>query len=84
MFPGVQHINPVLSPDQQSYLAVRCIYMPVYRHLGSERVYLPLQKVADTPFHIQGDDADYNYVFMPSVSVVRVVHIQNIILGLFL
>ena len=24
--------------------------------LGYERVYLPLDKVADTPFHIQGDD----------------------------
>ena len=23
-------------------------------HLGYERVYLPLHKVADTPFHIQG------------------------------
>ena len=28
----------------------------IYRHLGYERVYLPLYKVADTPFHIQGDD----------------------------
>ena len=28
----------------------------LYRHLGYERVYLPLGKVADTPFHIQGDD----------------------------
>ena len=26
------------------------------RNLGYERVYLPLYKVADTPFHIQGDD----------------------------
>ena len=26
------------------------------RPLGYERVYLPLCKVADTPFHIQGDD----------------------------
>ena len=25
------------------------------RHLGYERVHLPLYKVADTPFHIQGD-----------------------------
>ena len=25
------------------------------RPLGYERVYLPLYKVADTPFHIQGD-----------------------------
>ena len=28
----------------------------LFRHLGYEGVYLPLGKVADTPFHIQGDD----------------------------
>ena len=28
----------------------------IYRTLGYERVYLPLGKVADTPFHIQGDE----------------------------
>ena len=28
----------------------------IFRPLGYERVYLPLYKVADTPFHIQGDD----------------------------
>ena len=27
-----------------------------YRPFGYERVYLPLCKVADTPFHIQGVD----------------------------
>ena len=27
-----------------------------YRSLGYKRVYLPLYKVADAPFHIQGDD----------------------------
>ena len=27
-----------------------------YLSLGNERVYLPLFKVADTSFHIQGDD----------------------------
>ena len=32
------------------------IYSAAYRSLGYERVYLPLCKVADTPFHIQGDD----------------------------
>ena len=26
------------------------------RHLGYERVYLPLYKGADTHFHVQGDD----------------------------
>ena len=28
----------------------------IQRPIGHERVYLPLYKVADTPFHIQGDD----------------------------
>ena len=32
------------------------IHIYIYRPLGYERVYLPLCKVADTPFHIQGDD----------------------------
>ena len=27
----------------------------INRRLGSERVYMPLFKVADTPLHIQGD-----------------------------
>ena len=31
----------------------------VFCNLGYERVYLPLCKVADTPFHIQGDDIKY-------------------------
>ena len=31
-------------------------YMEILRHFGYERVYLPLHKVADTPFHIQEDD----------------------------
>ena len=28
----------------------------MYRPLGDQRVYLPLGKMADTPFHIQGED----------------------------
>ena len=32
------------------------IYSSIDRHLGYERVYLPLYQVADTPFHIQGDE----------------------------
>ena len=31
----------------------------LYRSHGYERVYLPLCKVADTPFHIQGDKLSY-------------------------
>ena len=30
--------------------------MSTFRPLGYERVSLPLCEVADTPFHIQGDD----------------------------
>ena len=38
-------------------LRLLCMYFPGYyvyinRHLAYERVYLPLCKVADTPFHI--------------------------------
>ena len=29
--------------------------IPINRALGYERVYLPLYRVTDTPFHIQGD-----------------------------
>ena len=32
----------------------------IFRPPGYERVYLPLCKVADTPFHIQGDDLLFN------------------------
>ena len=32
----------------------RCVGL--FRHLGYERVYLPLYKVGDTPFHIRGND----------------------------
>ena len=35
------------------------ILLRTYRPLGYERVYLPLCKVADTPFYIQGDDTIY-------------------------
>ena len=31
-------------------------YVMIFHPLGYERVDLPLHKVADTPFHIQGDD----------------------------
>ena len=31
-------------------------YTLTYGHLGSQRVYLPFCKVADTPFQLQGDD----------------------------
>ena len=32
-----------------------CLKTYTYRSHGYKRLYLPLYKVADTPFHIQGD-----------------------------
>ena len=42
----------------QPYLLITAmtIILGIFRPLGYERVYLPLCKVADTPFHSQGDD----------------------------
>ena len=34
----------------------RTVKVEIFRPLGYERVYLPLYEVADTPFHIQGND----------------------------
>ena len=39
-----------------------------HRPLGYERVYLPLYKVADTPFYVQGDD-----IISCAVNMVHVV-----------
>ena len=39
------------------------IFNFIYRPPGYERVYLTLCKVADTPFHIQGDDILQNWEF---------------------
>ena len=38
------------------------------RPLGYERVYLPLCQVADTPFHIQGDDF-FSFLFTFNVEL---------------
>ena len=44
------------------------------RPLGYERVYLPLSKVADTPFHIQGDEKSssrsYQFLKIPQAFLV--------------
>ena len=45
----------LLSADAQIWDTSFTAAMEMYHHLGYERVYLPLCKVADTPFHIQGD-----------------------------
>ena len=36
-------------------LLIICDYISANRPLGYGRVYLPLHKVTDTPFHIQGE-----------------------------
>ena len=48
-----------LSQISRDILRMYCVFpflCSIYRPLVYERVYLPLYKVADTPFHIQGDD----------------------------
>ena len=47
---GPASTGPTLN---QYWVNVSCL-LGIYRPLGYERVYLPLCKVADTPFHIQG------------------------------
>ena len=37
-------------------LAIQIFYLTISNPFGYERVYLPLHKVADTPFHMQEDD----------------------------
>ena len=40
------------------------VIVSIYRFLGYERVYLPLCEVADTPFHIQGDELHVACLFI--------------------
>ena len=42
-----------LPPIHSTKPLIHTVY---FRPLGYERVYLPLCKVADAPFHIQGDE----------------------------
>ena len=44
---------------QTDILAAQRLITQLFRPFGYERVYLPLYKVADTPFHIQGSDFSY-------------------------
>ena len=45
--------NPLFCPATH---AIPCQKQQVNRHLGYEKVNLPLYKMADTPFHIQEDE----------------------------
>ena len=38
------------------FLHTSLVMLRIIRPFGYERVYLPLYKVANTPFHIQGDE----------------------------
>ena len=48
--------------------------IPLNRVLGSERVYLPLYRVTDTPFHIQGDVIS---LVLPSDHVVLYIRLAD-------
>ena len=53
--------------------------LPINRPLGYEKVYLPLYKVADTPFHIQGEDIYYKphpASDIPHVEKVNVLYVS--------
>ena len=52
MFIQICHVFPEVFVKQAAEWIVH--------HLGYERVYLPLCKVADTPFHVQGDESITN------------------------
>ena len=47
------------------------ILLSILHPLGYERVDLPLVKVADTPFHIRGDDI-HVHVCAPEIGTVTV------------
>ena len=49
-----------------------------YHHLGYERIYLPLFKVTDTPFHIQGDEVT-TYKIVCSKHLTSSEHYMNVI-----
>ena len=60
-------VKNILQWDSQNSHAINLVGLyycfgysiELYRLLRYERVYLPLCKVADTPFHIQGDDISW-------------------------
>ena len=52
--------------------------------LGYERVYLPLCKVADTPFHIHGNDVSLTGIIIhcpPSIMEIMCVRKTPVIIG---
>ena len=49
------HLTSLVSYWMHYSRSICCVHGQFTRHLGYERVHLPLYKVADTPFHIQED-----------------------------
>ena len=58
---SVLKVKYVRGAPERSGVDKNMSNMTTYRPLGYERVYLPLCRVADTPFHIQGDDMWFLY-----------------------
>ena len=62
----------VLNSAVQSQKTLFAYFTRITRPLGYERVYLPLCKVADTPFHIQDDKLLLHIKFTLGTSSQRV------------
>ena len=45
--------NILMGNCESSHFTIITDYITINRHLGYERVYLPLNQVADTPFRIK-------------------------------
>ena len=64
--------------------------MMTHRRLGDKRVYLPLCKVADTPFQVLGDDIDdgcvthgWYFIVLSVVGFLSIISINRDELGWF-
>ena len=56
LYPIYRYIRSILVIRCYVITSIRKSFCLVYRTFGYEKVYLQLCKMADTPFHIQGDD----------------------------
>ena len=67
-------------------LSVRVVVMlwpDTNRPFGYEKVYLPLRKLTDTPFHIQGDElfrvhVEYSYALYDAQENMVIVLVENV------
>ena len=68
LFPSKMRKLFILNSPPLLYVKeFRMVLFGYFRPLGYERVYLPLCKVADTPFHIRGDDLSTWWVYAGAV-----------------